>query len=97
MTFGSLTLSLERKSATAVLDDAMARTCAKSLGLEIIGTLGVILRARRKGLISSAADLLQKLCAAGWHLDDKVVAAALHGIGETWEHVGESDKDENVR
>ena len=80
-----LAISLERKSATAVLDDAAARTCAKTLGLEVIGTLGVILRAKRKSLIPSAADLLKKLCAAGLYLDDKVVASALQGIGEAWD------------
>jgi predicted nucleic acid-binding protein len=80
-----LAISLERKSATIVFDDAAARTCAKTMGLEVIGTLGVILRAKRKGLIPSAAELLKKLRAAGLHLDNKVADSALRGIGETWE------------
>jgi predicted nucleic acid-binding protein len=80
-----LAMSLERKSSAVVLDDAAARNCAKTLGLEVIGTLGVILRAKRKGLIPSAAELLKKLRKVGLHLDNKVVDLALHGIGETWE------------
>ena len=36
-------------AATAVLDDFEARACARSLGVRVIGTLGVVLRARREG------------------------------------------------
>lgn len=80
-----LALAMERKPATAVLDDAAARTCAKVLKIEVIGTLGVVLRAKRKALIPSAAETIQSLCAAGLHVDQQVIRAALHGIGETWE------------
>jgi len=80
-----LAMALERRTAVSVLDDAAARTCARAMGLEVIGTLGVILRAKTKGLISSAADQLKDLRSAGLHLDEEVARAALKGIGETWE------------
>ncbi len=80
-----LAMSMEKRPATAVLDDAAARTCAKTLGLEVIGTLGVILRAKRNGLIPTAAELLKSLRSARLHLDDKVIRSALRGIGEAWE------------
>jgi predicted nucleic acid-binding protein len=79
-----MAIALERQSAVSVLDDASARTCAKTLGLNVIGTLGVILRAKRKGFIDSASDQLKNLREAGLHLDDKVVRVALNGIGEIW-------------
>lgn len=79
-----LAVALERNSATVVLDDSAARTCAKTMRIEVIGTLGVVLRAKRKGIIPSATDVLESLIAAGLHLDQKVVASALQGIGETW-------------
>lgn len=78
-------VAMERRPATAVLDDAAARTCAKALGIEVVGTLGVVLRAKRKALIPSAADVLKALRMAGFHLDDEVVRSALQGIGETLE------------
>jgi predicted nucleic acid-binding protein len=80
-----LGVALERSPATAVLDDAAARTCAKALGIDVIGTLGVVLRAKIKGIIPSAAEVLKSLRAAGLHLDEKVAIVALKGIGETWE------------
>jgi predicted nucleic acid-binding protein len=80
-----LTVAMERKPATAVLDDAAARTCAKALGIRVIGTLGALLRARKKNAISSVADVLKALQVAGLRLDNNVIRSALEGIGETWE------------
>jgi hypothetical protein len=42
------------------------------------------LRAKKKAIISSAADVLELLCAAGFRLDSRMIRAALEGIGETW-------------
>jgi predicted nucleic acid-binding protein len=80
-----LAVALERGPGTAVLDDAAARTCARALGVAVIGTLGVVLRAKRQGLIPSAADLLRALRAAGLYLDEEVVGAALKSVGEAWD------------
>lgn len=80
-----LAVALERSPATVVLDDAAARTCAKALGIEVIGTLGVVLRAKKRAIIPSAADVLKALRAAGLHLDNKMVRSALEGVEETWE------------
>lgn len=80
-----LAVAMERKPATAVLDDAAARTCAKAQGIEVIGTLGVVLRAKKKAIITSAADVLKALQVSGLRLDNSMIRSALEGIGETWE------------
>lgn len=79
-----LALAVERK-LTAVLDDAAARTCAKAIGIRLIGTLGVVLRAKNKGIIYSAADVLRTVRDAGLYLDNDSIRAALKGVGEVWE------------
>jgi predicted nucleic acid-binding protein len=81
-----LAAAMERIPATAVLDDAAARTCAKAFGIEIIGTLGVVLRAKKRARIPSAADVLKLLQAAGLRLDDDMIRSALEGVGETSVH-----------
>jgi predicted nucleic acid-binding protein len=80
-----LAVAMERKPAAVVLDDAAARTCAKALGIEVIGTLGAVLRAKKKAIITSAADVLKALRVAGLRLDDRMVRSAVEGVGETWE------------
>jgi len=37
----------ERAPATAILDDAVARACAKAFAVPLLGTLGVVLRAKK--------------------------------------------------
>ncbi len=80
-----LAVAAEKQRAAAVLDDAAARVCAKSLGIEVIGTLGVVLRAKKNAHISSATEVLESLQAAGLWLADDVVRAAIEGVGETTE------------
>lgn len=78
-----LALAMERAPATVVIDDAAARSCAKAMGIEAIGTLGVVLRARKKTIIPSAAGVLNALRGAGLWLDDNTIRAALKGVGES--------------
>jgi len=79
-----LALSLE-KPGTAVLDDAGARSCARALAVPFIGTLAVVLRARKEGLISSASRVMAALRNSGLRLDDKTLRTALErGAGEAW-------------
>lgn len=49
----------------AILDDRMARRCVKAHGLKMTGSLGVILMARKQGLISSARPWVYKLINQG--------------------------------
>jgi uncharacterized protein len=57
----AITLSLEEKSDLILLDDKEARKVALGLGLKIIGTAGILLLAKRKGLLSSVAEEINKL------------------------------------
>jgi predicted nucleic acid-binding protein len=80
-----LAVALARSDCMTVLDDAAGRRCARTLGIPVIGTLGVVLRAKRQGRIASAASIMRDLCAAGLYLDDAMVATVLrHGVGEVW-------------
>lgn len=75
----------EHPGAIAVLDDAEGRSCARALGLPVLGTLGIILRARKRNLIPSAAGFIRSLQAAGLHLDEATIREALkRSVGEEW-------------
>ncbi len=66
----------------AVLDDLEARRCAQALGVGVIGTLGVVLRATRLGLISSARPIVERLRESGLYLTEDLVERALAHLGE---------------
>jgi len=48
----------------------------------MIGTLGIVLRAKRLGWIESAAALLQSLRDVGFRVDDTTARTVLDSIGE---------------
>ncbi len=79
-----LALAMERQPCTAILDDALARDCARAFQVPLIGTLGVILRAKKLGLIPSAAQVFAAVRQAGLHLDDSVIRMVLVKAGEQW-------------
>lgn len=67
---------------TAILDDGAARRCARIFSIPVKGTLGIILLAKRRGLIGSASNVLRSLRHRGFRLDDRLIAAALKELGE---------------
>jgi predicted nucleic acid-binding protein len=79
-------LSFAKKNdAIAVLDDRTARMAAKVMGIQIVGTLGVVLRAHRTGRIRSAAVVIRTLRDAGLRLEDDLIRKALaQTTGEKW-------------
>lgn len=80
-----LSSALAHRQWTAVLDDAEARRCARSLGITVVGTLGLVLRAARAKRIPAAAPVVRALRDAGLYLTDAVVARALAEVlGEPW-------------
>jgi predicted nucleic acid-binding protein len=79
-----LALALEIAPATAVIDDSNARAAARAFGVPLIGTLGVVLRARHRGVLAAAAPILRDLVAAGLYLDERIVSDALARAGESW-------------
>ena len=56
-----------------------------SFSRRVKGTLGIILLAQQRGLISSAAEVIRSLRATGFHLDDQIIREALsRTTGEQW-------------
>lgn len=65
-----------------VLDDQMARRCISTHGLLMIGSLGIILRAKMCGLVEEARPWVSKLRAANMYVTDELVERSLSAIGE---------------
>lgn len=76
-----LSLALEL-GAIAVLDDRRARACAIQLGVAVIGTLGLVVRARRHGLLPAVRPVLDELASAGMFLSPRTRSDILRLIGE---------------
>ena len=65
-----------------IVDDLAARRCAATHGIPVRGTLGLILTAKKKGLIPAARPVLEKLRRSGMYLSDRILNQALALVGE---------------
>ncbi len=61
-----------QRGCLAGLDDLQARRLAESLGLEVAGTPGILLRAKRSNLLPAVRSLIDALVAQGFRLDDEL-------------------------
>lgn len=68
--------------AALLADDRVAREYALARGLVVIGTLGLLVQAKREALLPAVAPLVEKLRATGHHLGESAVADALRLAGE---------------
>lgn len=78
-----LGLAVSVPDALIILDDARARIHAVRLGMRLTGTLGVLLRAKREGTISSVAPLLEQLTTTGFRVSQETSEAVLRLAGES--------------
>jgi predicted nucleic acid-binding protein len=77
-----LSLALAEGNAVVVLDDLAARTFAQTFQVPLLGTLGLLIRAKSAGLIGHLAPHIRNLEAAGSNLSPSVIAHALDLAGE---------------
>jgi predicted nucleic acid-binding protein len=64
----AIALAMEIEDSLVILDDLPARQFAMSLGLEITGTLGVLIQAYKKGIVTDLHSIIEKLRANGFRL-----------------------------
>jgi predicted nucleic acid-binding protein len=77
-----LSLALADKSYVAMIHDRAARNCARTLGIQSLGTGGALVLAKRRGLIPSVSIALQRLLDAGLWLSDETITLLRKQAGE---------------
>lgn len=77
----AIALASER-GCRVVLDDRKARSVARSLGVPIIGTVGILLRAKQSGVIPLVKPILDALEARSFYVSGGLKEEALLLAGE---------------
>lgn len=75
-------LAQEQEADLVIIDDNAAKKTAKYLGLTVTGTLGVLIRAKQKGLIERVQPLLSEMKRNGFYISAKVEKMVLEYAGE---------------
>ena len=78
----SIALALEIDNATLIIDEIKGRKIAQSLNIEIIGTIGIILLAEKRGLISDVLGTILRLANKGFRLSDNLINKIIEKYGQ---------------
>jgi predicted nucleic acid-binding protein len=65
-----------------VIDDLEARRCARALHLRVIGTLGIVGRAKAAGRLERAGPVIVRLRETGLYVSESIVRRLLREVGE---------------
>ena len=78
----AIALAIEIPESTIILDDYKARKVAEKLGLSITGTLGVIVKAKLRGIIPSVKPYLDKIRKTDFYISPDLYSKAVEEAGE---------------
>lgn len=79
----AIALFSTKKADWLLLDDLTGRKAAKEMGLRVVGTAGILIAAKRKGLIPKVRPILDVLKTHRYYLSDETLAKALNLAGES--------------
>ena len=77
-----IALAQQAENPLLVMDDRAAKETAESLGLPVIGTLGVLLGAKEKGILPAIKPVLDRMAANGFHMSEALHDFVLNRAGE---------------
>ena len=76
-------IALALQSGSRILiDERKGRNAATKLGLEIRGTLGLFVEAKKKNIIKSVNECIDELLEVGYYLDTQLIRAVLRKADE---------------
>lgn len=78
----TLLAALQHKTARVVLDEKRARAVAAFIGLEVVGTLGVLVKAKRENWIHNFREDALKMMEKGIHYHPKLIDKIAFQLGE---------------
>ena len=79
----AIALALTGGAGVLIIDETDGRRIAGSLGISIIGTVGVLIRAAHEGRIDNLREELDTLIQAGFYIREDLYRQALAAVGET--------------
>lgn len=74
--------ALERDVATVAIDEKAGRRVARLHGLKVTGSLGILVRAKKEGLLAGLDQSIRRMRSQGIWLSEDLIRQALAEVGE---------------
>ena len=68
----AITLALENKNSILLIDEKKGRKIAQQLNINIIGSLGVLLKAKEKGVVRSVEEILKLIDTTDFRISQSI-------------------------
>ena len=78
----AIALAQTVENSIVLLDDSQARRVAERFHIPRIGTLGILRKAKKQGLLTAIRPHIENLKSNGIYMADNLVAAILSDVGE---------------
>jgi len=75
-------LALEQNIKMVCIDELKGRRAATAVGLQVVGSLGLLGKAKTLGLITEAKPLIEKAKVSGIYFDESLIEKFLNSLGE---------------
>ncbi len=79
----AIVLALEKNADLLIIDEVAGRAVAKGLVNKIIGMVGVLLEAKKAGIIDEVQPYLNQLKSTGFRMSNEIFEFALSQAGES--------------
>lgn len=78
----SIALAYELENSLLIIDEKKGRNIAKSMNVHIIGSIGILLKAKEKGVINSVKDILRLIDLTDFRISKRIREFVLLKAGE---------------
>ena len=77
-----ITLALEQNADLVLIDELTGRKVAQSLRLQVVGSVGILIRAKQIGLIPAVRPILEEMIQRSIRYSQRFVDSILREVGE---------------
>jgi predicted nucleic acid-binding protein len=78
----SIAFAVENENTLLIIDERKGRKRAEEFGLSIIGSLGVLLKAKEKGVIPNLLEILKEIDKTDFRISESIKEKLLGEAGE---------------
>ena len=78
----SITLALEFENSLLIIDEKKGRKIAEEMKIEIIGSLGILIKAKERGVIKSVKEILGLIDETDFRISQSIREKILKKAGE---------------